>query len=675
MRPFLLSVALLLTIVANAQLTRKSYVFNGTTIWFYEYRTPGLPAGYKYPVIISLGGDGQKGDGSVNDMSMNLAGDGLPYLINHGFTMKFNLNGQQHGFIVVAPQLPKTEGGWPEVYTDGMINYVKSQYGTGQPVLIDPNKIFLTGFSLGGGGTWKYITSSAARAANIAGAIPISGNGDYNSANFCLVEQNNVPVWAFHSNSDPLIPSSNTTFAINGINACSPLTVPARSTIFPDGSHGSWNERVYADTTDLWHNPNIYEWMLRMSRTINPATNQPPMGVGLVKRLANQAQNLVLEVPVRTVDVRLDATGSTDPDDLIAEYLWTRGSETFPLYFIDPNYGYLLTPAPRPVVTLTNNPNGFSEWVEPGTYNYTLQVKDYKSQVSTVNVSLTVQRNATNSQPGAYIDNDNVILPSTQHTVTLFGKDKEWDIAAGDDIDTRNWRLVTGPGTVNITNNQRSADISGINVPGVYTFEYKVTDRRGGVGSGLGTVTLLAPLPITLSYFKGKNLNGNNQLSWATTSEINNDRFELLRSTDGVNFVVAGTVAANGNSSGGEYSFVDTKALKGTNYYRLKQVDKDGKSTLSKVIRIDNTNRTFVIEKYPNPANSILTVTIEGNTSNTIGVSIADMQGRIVEQQQWKKENTLLKKDISVAKLQSGLYQLIISFVDGKKEVTGFIKY
>jgi dienelactone hydrolase len=679
MKPFLLSVALLFTIVANSQLVRKSHTFGGNTVWFYEYRTPGLPASYKYPVIISLGGVGQQGDGSAQSMDEHLAADGLPQLIKQGATLKLTVGGQPQGFLVVAPQMAFQSGPWPEFYTDVMVNFVKTTYSASNPnVQIDPNRIFLVGFSLGGGGAWRYVTSTPARAADIAGIVPVSGSGDAYTSNYCYIAQNKVAVWAFHTQLDGLIPASTTIGAVNTINACPGILIPARATIFPDGSHSSWNERVFSDSVAKWHIPNIYDWMIKVSKTLNPATNLPPVASAVIRRGADVGQNLTLNVPVRSDQIVLDGSASSDPDDIVAEYSWTKVNSPVPTFFNDFKYGGTSATSDRPTATIVREANGNRGWMEPGTYNYKFDIIDYKSTLRTVNLTLTVQLPATgNALPGAYID-PNVTVGPTETSTFYFADDKDWDHPG--DIGQRIWSQLSGPpGSAPLAfGNQggTSSSVNNIITPGTYVIEYKVIDDNGGVGTATSTITkLAAPLPVIFNYLKGKNLNNHNIISWSTTSEISNDRFEIMRSTDGTNFTLIGTVAAKGNASGSEYSFDDANAVKGTSYYRLNQIDKDGKTSLSKVIRIDNNGRAVAIEKYPNPVNSILTVSIEGNTGNNIGISIADMQGRIVKQQQWKKDNLLLKKDISVANLQSGIYQLILTFTDGRREVTGFIKY
>lgn len=100
-----------------------------------------------------------------------------------------------------------------------------------------------------------------------------------------------------------------------------------------------------------------------------------------------------------------------------------------------------------------------------------------------------------------------------------------------------------------------------------------------------------SPLPVELVKFEGYNENHKNILKWHTVSEINNDHFVVERSVDGINFERIGTMDGMGNSTELiSYKYNDLYYIDGTtNYYRLKQVDYDGKFEYSDVIAIDNS--------------------------------------------------------------------------------------
>ncbi|WP_256009608.1 T9SS type A sorting domain-containing protein [Desertivirga xinjiangensis] len=94
-------------------------------------------------------------------------------------------------------------------------------------------------------------------------------------------------------------------------------------------------------------------------------------------------------------------------------------------------------------------------------------------------------------------------------------------------------------------------------------------------------------LPVKLTSFQAKFDQQQVNLNWETSLELNNSHFEVLRSTDGVQFSKIGQVSGKGNSTQkNKYTFTDQMPSPGTNYYRLKQVDFDGKAELSNIISI-----------------------------------------------------------------------------------------
>jgi hypothetical protein len=117
------------------------------------------------------------------------------------------------------------------------------------------------------------------------------------------------------------------------------------------------------------------------------------------------------------------------------------------------------------------------------------------------------------------------------------------------------------------------------------------------------------PLPIELINFNCGIVNRNTiGLSWSTASESNNDYFGIERSTDGINFEIIGKQIGAGTSNTLlNYNFNDENLLKGVFYYRLKQVDFNGKSTYSQMCSITNTG-TEGIKFYPNPVKNSLII-------------------------------------------------------------------
>ena len=113
-----------------------------------------------------------------------------------------------------------------------------------------------------------------------------------------------------------------------------------------------------------------------------------------------------------------------------------------------------------------------------------------------------------------------------------------------------------------------------------------------------------ASLPVTLVSFTGNVDKEKVVLKWLTSSEINNDHFEIERTSDGNNFQTVTVVQGAGNSNiTRQYKAEDYSPVSGTNYYRIKQVDFDGKYTFSDLItvNIENSDKECKLSVRPNP--------------------------------------------------------------------------
>ena len=165
--------------------------------------------------------------------------------------------------------------------------------------------------------------------------------------------------------------------------------------------------------------------------------------------------------------------------------------------------------------------------------------------------------------------------------------------------------------------------------------------------------------PITLLSFNGVKTNSGIKLNWVTAAEKNSSHFEVEKSTDGLSFTTLGKVEAAGNSSVSKYySLTDFIPANGANYYRLKQVDLDGKTDLSRPVSINfDLNASSGISIYPNPASS--EVHFKGIKIGST-VVFYDMDGKRILTQ--KMVNNSLKIPTEV---KNGLYVLSIQSSDG----------
>jgi predicted peptidase len=196
-----------------------------------------LPADYekqdKWPLILFLHGAGERGD----DLDAVMT-HGPPKLIEHG---------KQFPFIIVSPQCP-TDHWWNNelVSLSALLDDVVKKYK------VDQDRVYLTGLSMGGFGTWALAAYSPDR---FAALIPICGGGEPLLARALT----NTPVWAFHGAKDPIVPVKRSQ---DLIDALARTNKEAKLTIYPEAQHDSW--------TATYDNPEIYEWLLAHKRHAKP---------------------------------------------------------------------------------------------------------------------------------------------------------------------------------------------------------------------------------------------------------------------------------------------------------------------------------------------------------------------------------------------------------------------
>ena len=175
-----------------------------------------------------------------------------------------------------------------------------------------------------------------------------------------------------------------------------------------------------------------------------------------------------------------------------------------------------------------------------------------------------------------------------------------------------------------------------------------------------------AALPINLLRFTGKRVENTSVLKWTTLSEQNNAYFEIEHSKDARNFTVVSdklnSKANNGNSNTAlEYSFTDMIPNEGHNYYRLKQTDRDGKTSKAKnVVDVYFGNETMVT-LYPNPASSELNIDINLVKATNAKMKIMDATGRVVKQIDMNLTAGGNQTKVSLAGLTDGMYMVTIT--------------
>lgn len=181
------------------------------------------------------------------------------------------------------------------------------------------------------------------------------------------------------------------------------------------------------------------------------------------------------------------------------------------------------------------------------------------------------------------------------------------------------------------------------------------------------------PLPVTLVSFAAALLPDNKvKLNWATSQEINCDKYKIERSVDGNIFNEVASISGNGTTSlFHSYSFIDNvfPVIAPIIYYRIKQIDIDGKGTYSKVLSLKLKSAGDQITASPNPFTSSLNITIEWAANENIIARIFNIQGKEMLTENVRViagVNNILFDQLS--KFPSGNY--FIQFISGTKRIT-----
>jgi len=186
----------------------------------------------------------------------------------------------------------------------------------------------------------------------------------------------------------------------------------------------------------------------------------------------------------------------------------------------------------------------------------------------------------------------------------------------------------------------------------------------GGVAYTVGVNSVV--LPVELISFSAEKFSQNDaSILWSTVSEKNCDYFEIQRSTDLLTWQKVGIQKGAGNSNVQiDYQMIDRNVLSSRIYYRLKQVDFDGQSTLSAVRQLDFSNQKLPLVLYPNPSNG--TLYIDFNSDQIERVEVYNMLGQKVAE--FENQQSL----VTLENLAAGSYNVIV-YSDLKTEALPLI--
>lgn len=218
----------------DAQQFQKSYTHT-KVLQYLQYLPPAVSQDptQRWPMILFLHGGGERGD-NLDLVKVH----GIPRIVET----------QDLPFITISPQCPANR--WWGDYLYALEDLVEQAINI---LPVDPDRIYLTGMSMGGYGTWHLAVDYPQRFAAIA---PICGGGHWSHEVYeRILNIRHLPVWAFHGSRDRVVLPSESRELVKALKKGGGN---ARLTIYPGVGHDSW--------TQTYANPALYEWFLSHKR-------------------------------------------------------------------------------------------------------------------------------------------------------------------------------------------------------------------------------------------------------------------------------------------------------------------------------------------------------------------------------------------------------------------------
>ena len=182
------------------------------------------------------------------------------------------------------------------------------------------------------------------------------------------------------------------------------------------------------------------------------------------------------------------------------------------------------------------------------------------------------------------------------------------------------------------------------------------------------------PLPIELLYFAAKVEEKTVVLDWQTLAELNNKEFVIWKSIDGLKFNSIGSVPGSGSvSTNRKYRYVDANLAEGLSYYRISQVDFNGKETFYSIATVSSES-FHLVNSYPNPVQDDLIIQLSSVGLTPIQVDICNVVGQVLVKRQFRIVQGENKLSIPTNSFNNGVYFFRISMPNGEFILKKFLK-
>jgi poly(3-hydroxybutyrate) depolymerase len=654
----------------NAQtphnVAKKVTLSGVAVIPFLEYRPAGhdAPGNTRtYPLIIFLHGGGERSNDTLISAGAhvwNLQNFGPSQMVKLGNPMTFTWNNRVDTFIIISPMSGN--------FTQWSVNRINRVLAYAKDSLkIDTNRIYLTGMSFGGGGTFRYLSYANGDAKKLAAAAPVCATPWQFEANGAqYVGEAKLPIWAFHAKDDSTNKyNEGTVPPINAItNRVPPPAVKAQMTLWPTGGHGIsprvYNIETYPDGYDGILN--IYEWFLGQNKSL-PVNVLPVADAGGDFNVAKSPGTATL-----------DASHSTDADSGIVRYVWKK---------ISAPSGVSLSSITIANPRSANATTTVSGLTTAGQYTFQLFVVDTRAAVDTDEVVITAVDSVADQFPIADAGSDKTITLPVD-SVRVFGEVSDPDGPTPSFV----WEYVDGPATYTIYPNASAINPIFKNLQeGVYHFRLKATDDDGAIAYDTVMITVNSAINEPPFAYAGNDktitLPLDTVRTYGTVSDPDGPTPSFIwEYVDGPStYTIYPNVYA--------LNPVFKNLQQGTYHFRLKATDEDGAITYDTLkITVNPAGDDAVLAEYPepeqgemkltvsvnpNPVRDVLNLTLNGSETGRTVIAVYDAGGALRKTQHTQKATTYLRKSITISGLSSGVYYLHVT-VNGKQHIGKFIR-
>uniref|UniRef100_UPI00404AC019 PKD domain-containing protein n=1 Tax=Fulvivirga sp. TaxID=1931237 RepID=UPI00404AC019 len=574
------------------------------------YLPDGHDPSQEYPLILYL-----HGAQALKNGIDKLSGKGLPRAIAQNNIL------QGYPFIMIAPH---AKGEFSNDFIWNIDSVAEVLADVEHNYLIDQDRIIGVGISLGAKGIWDFALTYPDK---FAGIVPISGNSSLED--ICTISD--VAVWAFHGDSDGLIPMddfnqtgrSGSQVIVESLTSCSPSPyLPPLLTVFKAKGHNGWDQ-----VFDLSSGYPIYDWMESLDKGVIKEF-EPLVKLGSDKTFI--ASNETLKINSFAMD--------PDGDDLTLQYSWVKLSGPS-LYLQD-----------------ASSPTLATSMDTPGVYTFRLTVTDLQMNTASDEISIELITSSTNPEvtalqffyDGNFIDNIN---GDYLVDMSLYDDPRKINIAAAtQNLNSRasvrfslddNGNFFTINDNANYT---MGGDNSSAFLPSdgaSYNITATAFADRNGIDPGVSFQSTVnfssSPLPVELISFTAKRERNEIVLNWKTAEEINHSHFEIYQGIERVSEMQKIEEISESKSSSNllkHYEYrINPAPSCGKLYYQLRNVDFDGAFGYSKIISTESHNVSCEdsINLYPNP-NSTNELTLQGNILyDGVAIKILTMEGQVVK--------------------------------------------